>query len=243
MNVKKAINPVSVLGIASACFAGSAFAAPLSINNAGFETDVAPTDGATGWTINSGGTDWFTSTAGAPDSAVDPDAAAEGVNWLSSNRLVTGAGSSNDPQVISQLVDITADAALIASGGAFVSLDFMFADNDGNDEGTVNINFFSDLAGTASVGTGLTTGVLADTGPLDNTPAPWVAQNLTGAVPVGAQSMLIEIVNARTGGGSAGNTHFDALRGEITDVPEPASLLVLGLSGLAVLGRRSASHA
>ena len=77
---------VSLLSMTAPTFA-------LTITNAGFETDTAVVTGATGWTITSGGTDWFTTTAGMPDSVVDPAAASEGINWLSGNRLAGGAGA------------------------------------------------------------------------------------------------------------------------------------------------------
>ncbi len=217
--------------------AASSFAGTLNITNAGFETDTAPVVGATGWTITSTvdgnvDRDWFTTTAGAPDSAVDPDVAAEGDNWLSSNRLAVGYGSSNNPQTIIQLIDISGDAALVDLGTATVKLDFMFADNDPLDDATVNISFFSDVAGTTlMIGTNLTTGIIAETGGGYNLPANWVANNLSGAVPALARSLEIEIVNNRTGG-SAGNTHFDDFSGSI--VPEPATMAILGLGALLI---------
>jgi hypothetical protein len=215
----------------------STFAGTLAITNAGFETDSAPVVGATGWTITSGGTDWFTTTTGMPDSSVDPAAAAEGENWLSGNRLVAGAGSSSNPQNIVQLVDISADAALVDLGTATVILDFMFADNDSYDTGTVNITFFSDVAGTTLIGTSLSTGAMAPTGPEAGSTAraPWEARSLSGAVPALARALEIEIVNVRSNG-SAGNTHFDAFSGSI--VPEPATLAILGLGALLIRRKR-----
>ena len=217
---------VSLLSMAAPTFA-------LTITNAGFETDTAVALGATGWTITSGGVgDWFTTTTGKPDSTVDPDAASEGVNWLSGNRLAGGAASSANPQVIVQLIDISSDATLIDSGTGWVTLDFMFADNDPLDDATVNITFFSDVAGTTPIGTSLTTGIIAETGGGYNLPANWVAENLSGAVPTLARSLEIEIYNNRTGG-SAGNVHFDDLSGSI--VPEPATMMLLGLGSLALI--------
>lgn len=183
---------------------------PVSIANSGFESDAAPMLGATGWTITSGGTDWFTTTAGQPDSVLDPVAAAEGVNWLSGNRLATGAASSSNPQVVSQLVDISAESALVDAGTAHLNLEFQFADNDPNDEATVTIAFFSDVAGTVPVGTPLTSGVIAQTPDGNqNTPAEWAYRNLAGIVPASARSFEVVIENTRLGGTSAGNVHFD----------------------------------
>lgn len=211
----------------------AAFASPLAIVNAGFETDTAPVVGATGWTVTSGGTDWFTTTAGQPDSVVDPLAAAEGVNWLSGNRLVTGAASSSNPQTIAQLIDISAYAALIDAGGAQVGLDFQFADVDSLDDGTVNISFFSDVAGITPIGTALSTGIIAESGTDGSTArAVWAARSLSGVVPTLARSLQIEILNSRTGG-SAGNVHFDDFSGSI--VPEPGSLALLGVAALSLL--------
>lgn len=224
---------VPMLGL----MASSAHSAALSITNAGFEADSAPVVGATGWTITSGGTDFFTTTTGAPDSAVDPDSAFEGSNWLTGNRLAAGAGSSNNPQTIVQLIDISGDSALVDLGTATVGLNFMFADNDPLDDGSVNISFFSDLAGTIPIGTALNTGILAETNAPggDNTPADWEARNLTGAVPALARSLQIEIVNNRLGG-SAGNTHFDDFSGSV--VPEPSAALLGLLGALGLLRRR-----
>ena len=202
---------------------------PITLSNAGFETDTAPADGATGWTITSGGTDWFTTTAGAPDSTVDPDAASEGVNWLSGNRLVTGAGSSSDPQTIVQLVDISSQSTLIDTGTSQVNLDFMFADNDPNDNASVNITFFSDVAGTTPIGSALASGTIAPTAGEYNQPAAWESRGLSGAVPALARSFQIEIVCDRLSG-SAGNVHFDDLSAAIGDgsFGGPAALDVAG---------------
>ncbi|TWT87493.1 hypothetical protein Mal64_30320 [Pseudobythopirellula maris] len=213
----------SVLSLSGAAEAGA-----LSINNAGFETDLAPAVGATGWSISSGGTDWFTTTAGAPDSANDPAAAAGGVNWLSGNRLATGAGASNNPQIIEQVVDISSDAALIDSGDALLDFSFMFSDSDQNDEGFVNVSFFSDVAGTALLAGDLTTGVIAPTAADGEPRAPWALRGLSGDVPSSARSLKIELVINRLGG-SAGNAHFDDFSGEITPIPEPAGLAMVAL--------------
>jgi len=204
----------------------SATAAPLAIVNPSFEADTPGTSGATavlgatGWTITTVGTigsggagDWFTTTSGLTDSNIDPDTAAAGANWLSSNRLAGGSTSSSDPARIAQLIDISGDSALVDLG-ATVSLNFMFADNDPADIGIVNITFYSDVAGTTPIGFPLTTGTIAQPAATANTPAAWVARNLSGDVPALARSLRIEIVNDRTSG-SAGNTHYDAFSGEI----------------------------
>lgn len=223
----------AVIGIASALATSVANAAPLAIVNPGFETDMAPVVGATGWTITSGGTDWFTTTAGAPNSPGDPSVAFEGVNWLSGNRLATGAASSSNPQIITQLVDISADAALIDAGTAGLALDFTYSDADGNDDGSVQVNFFSDVAGTTPIGSGLTTGVLAEL-------PGYTPGNLTGAVPVGARSLEIELRIDRSFG-SAGNVHFDAFSGAIARVPEPATIVLLGLGAMGIAWGRKRS--
>lgn len=216
----------------------SAFAGAISIVNPGFETDAAPAVGATGWTTTSGGTDWFIADGNQADSVNDPSAAAEGVNWLSSNRLVAGAGSSNNPHVLQQLVDISSDASLIDTGFAQLSLTFQFSDSDSNDTGVVNVAFFSDVAGASLIGgSELTTGNILETAVNGTADAPWDLRGLSGAVPVGARSMTIEIVNNRAGG-SAGNTHFDDFQGSI-DIPEPSSVVLLALGGWALMdGRR-----
>lgn len=231
--------------------ASPAYAATLLIANPSFESDTPGSSGATavlgatGWTIATSGTtgsggqgDWFTTTAGLADSGVDPDAAADGNNWLSSNRLAGGSTSSADPSRLVQLIDISGDAGIIDLGIATISLGFSFADNDPLDNGTVNITFFSDVSGTTPIGTPLTTGVITETGGGFDLPANWVAQNLSGSVPALSRSLQIEIVNDRTGG-SAGNTHFDNFAGAI--VPEPSSgiLLLGGLGMLTAFRRRS----
>ncbi|TWT72833.1 hypothetical protein Pla123a_41340 [Posidoniimonas polymericola] len=209
-------------------------ASTLTILNAGFESDTAPAVGATGWTITSGGTDWFTTTAGQPDSSNDPDAAAEGANWLSGNRLATGAGSSSNPQVIEQLVDISADAALVDSGAARLSLSFMFSDSDPNDDGEIKALFYSDIAGISPLAGDLASGVLAPTAPDNTAMAPWDIRNLVGVVPTGARSVKIELVNTRASG-SAGNVHFDDFSGAI--VPEPTAAMLIAFGACLIAAR------
>jgi len=208
----------------------SAMAAPLAIVNPSFETDTPGTSGATavlgatGWTITTAGTtgsggagDWFTTRDGVTRSAVDPTAASDETNWLSSNRLAGDSTSSSNPSRIVQLIDISGDSAMIDQGlGAAVSLNFMYADNDPADLGSVNITFYSDVAGTTQIGSALSTGTLARTASDGTSPAPWEARNLSGDVPAFARSLRIEIVNSRTSG-TAGNTHYDAFSGEIID--------------------------
>jgi hypothetical protein len=231
-----------------ALLATTAHSATLAIVNPGFETDTPGTSGATavlgasGWTITTAGTvgsggagDWFTTTTGLTDSTIDPDSAAEGNNWLSANRLAGGSTSSSDPAKIVQLIDISGDSALVDLGNATVSLDFMFSDSDPADDGYVNITFYSDLAGTISIGSSLTTGIIAQSAASGTLVAPWAARNLSGAVPALARSLMIEIVNDRTSG-SAGNTHYDAFSGAIA-IPEPSAAL-LGIFGFLGLLRR-----
>ncbi|GHC40198.1 PEP-CTERM sorting domain-containing protein [Roseibacillus persicicus] len=223
-----------------AASASSLSAAALVIANPSFEDDTAPAVGATGWTVvTTGGNGFFVATAGSPDSTVDPDSAAAGSNWLSGNRLVTGTGSSGSggTQTMFQVVDISADAALIDSGSSTVGLTWQFADNDPADEGFVTISFFSDVAGTTPLGTSLTTGGIAATSTTGNSAAPWVLEDLSGAVPAGARSLSIELEIVRTSG-SAGNIHFDDFTGSIDAIPEPSTAL-LGLCGAGLLfGRR-----
>lgn len=189
----------------------AAQAGPISITNAGFESGPAPALGAPGWTIISGGTDWFTTTAGAPDSVIDPPSAAEGTKWLSGNRLATGAASSSNPQLIEQLIDISANATLIDSGSANIRFDWMFSDDDPADSGQVKMSFFSDAGGTLPVGSPAGTGVIAPS-------AAWDSRFLVGSVPAGARSLRIELRIDRSSG-TAGNIHFDDFVGEISDQP------------------------
>jgi MYXO-CTERM domain-containing protein len=225
---------VPLLGL----LASHASAAALLIVNPGFETGTAPVAGATGWTVTTtGGYGYFTTTAGAPDSIIDPDSAAEGSNWLTGNRLATGQATSGNAgtQNINQVVNISSDAALIDLGTATVNLNWQYADNDPADTGSVTISFFSDVAGTISIGTALTTGSLAATDTTGNTPAPWAAASLSGAVPIGARSLSIRLTTTRTSG-SAGNVHFDDFSGSI--IPEPGAALLGSLGMLALLRRR-----
>lgn len=250
-NTKHQSRPVALAAISLpllCLMASHASAASLLITNPSFETDTPGASGATavlgatGWTITTAGTtgsggpgDWFTTTSGLSDSVIDPAAAAAGNNWLSANRLSGGSTSSSDPARIVQLIDISGDSATIDLGTATVSLDFMYADNDPADLGTVNIIFYSDVGGTTPLGTSLTTGVLARTSFDGVSRAPWEARNLSGDVPALARSLRIEIVNDRVSG-SAGNTHYDAFSGAI--VPEPGTALLGTLGALGLLRRR-----
>jgi hypothetical protein len=222
--------------------ASHASAAALLIVNPGFETDTAPVAGATGWTVTTtGGYGYFTTTetvSGTPGrSVIDPLVAAEGENWLSGNRLATGQASTGNAgtQNIFQLVDISSDAALIDLGTATVSLNWQYADNDPADTGSVTISFFSDVAGTTSIGTALTTGALARTLFDGTSPAPWEDASLSGSVPIGARSLSIQLTTVRTSG-SAGNVHFDDFSGTI--IPESGAALLGSLGMLALLRRR-----
>ncbi len=90
----KVLVVLSILLMAATSFAGT-----LSITNPGVRNRTRPL-----WSVRRVGPSRRAVPIGsprlrvAPDSAVDPDVAAEGDNWLSGNRLATGAGSSNNPQ-------------------------------------------------------------------------------------------------------------------------------------------------
>jgi hypothetical protein len=226
----------------------SSFGAPLNIVNPSFESPEISSAGAgiigsTGWTFaaTSPNDQWYT-TEGGGLSTDDPNAGAEGPGsqFLTGNRLATNPddpGASGDPRIsiLKQLIDVSADAALITSG-ARVSLDFYYnqwdAINDGTigqdvgelptngDEIEVNINFYSDAAGTIANGT-------IGTGPLLITAAEvWVLQNLSGLVPAGTASLEISIFGNRERG-SALNAHVDTFSGSIVALPEPGSALLM----------------
>ncbi len=206
----------------------------LNVVNGDFETDSAPSEGATGWVIATGGTATeFWTTDGTGLSAADPDSAQAGSNFLTSNRVATDPDTSSNPasSTASQNIDLSTFAAGIDLGTATLDVDFFYNAGDGNDTGEVTIEFFDGSSG--SLGT-------ATSGSLTSAADVWVAGTIdsgTIAIPTATRSFTINLLASRPQF-TATNVSYDSISASINAVPEPSALLLGAMSSLLLLRRR-----
>ncbi len=133
-----------------------------------------------------------------------------------------------------QATDVTSYAALIDSGGATVNLSALFT-TDANPSAAlagVYVQFF-----TASNYGSLTT-YIGNTLTLDVSPLTWETISTSGTVPPGTRWLMSQV--AYNNASLAGNSGYvDAA--DLTITPEPATLGLLALGGLAMLKRKRKS--
>ncbi len=136
-----------------------------------------------------------------------------------------------------QVTDVTAYAGLIDSGAGIVTLSALL-NVDSNVPaaiGGVTVLFFS----AANFGSQIGTPIISNIN-LDSQPGTWELAALSGGIPVNTRWLVTQVAysNASLIGndGAVHPGYVDAARLIIT--PEPASLLLLGLGGAALLLRR-----
>jgi hypothetical protein len=133
-----------------------------------------------------------------------------------------------------QVTDVTSYAALIDSGGATVTMSALFDANLPAALGGVYVSFF-----TANY-YGSLTSFIGNTMTLDNVTSTWEPISVSGAIPVGTRWLLSQVVYSDASlvgsDGASYPGYVDA--GDLTIVPEPATLSLLALGGLAMMRRR-----
>jgi hypothetical protein len=232
MRFSKETLAAAVAAVGCAGFAMDVDAAPLGTNlvvDGGFENTDAGTVGAYGalgllsWTD---GTDTgFTYASGVYDNG--GPLAGGGAAYFTSNQ--TSGGDATGPGQIAQLIDVsTGDtAAQIAAGTAQWSASAFFTTYGGDaDFGSVHLDFLD--AGSSSL----------DTAQIDASQslATWTQFSDSGLVPVGTETIQVSVFGTPLNSGPDG--YIDNVSLEINEVPEPGSLALLALGGLAVLRRR-----
>ncbi|MBI1367503.1 MAG: hypothetical protein GC162_02495 [Planctomycetes bacterium] len=184
----------------------------LPLVNGDFESDPAPAEGATGWTIRSTAVNSrFWTMRGAGLGKVDPVAGqGPSKNFLTANRLALQPHAPADPSPVtttaSQRLDLSPYAADIDAAGATVAVTFWYASPAVEDDAFVSVEFF-DSAG-ASLGS-TTTPQLPKTDPNR-----WVAGSVADAklaVPPHTRSLAIALIAKRTKF-SETNISFDNVR-------------------------------
>ncbi len=134
-----------------------------------------------------------------------------------------------------QSTDVTALAGIIDAGGATAGLSALFNAGPNVPAGSaaVSLRFFSTSNWGSLIG-----GPVVGTLSLDNSAATWESALVTAPIPVGTRWVMTEVLyNNASLLGNPGYVDDAALR--IT--PEPASVALLALGGLAALRRRRRS--
>ena len=156
-----------------------------------------------------------------------------GVTPAAGNRMLRMADDGLIATQAVQVTDVTSYAALIDSGGATVNLSALF-NADSNVPaavGSVVVSFFSAANNGSGIGSPSSAALT-----LDGTPSTWEALSTSGAIPIGTRWLSSQV--AYNNASLLGNPGYvDAA--DLTIVPEPATLSLLVLGGLAVLRRRS----
>ncbi|MCH7228220.1 Ig-like domain-containing protein [Haloferula sp. A504] len=198
---------------------------PLPVVNGDFETDADGTEGATGWTIQTGGTaTHFWTSAGLPEltGALDPDTGQGGSGkFLSPNRTASDPDTSSNPasSFASQSIDLSTWAAVIDTAAVRLGVSFYYSNGNFPEErSVVSVEFFDGSAGSLGV---VTTGDLPETAD-----GGWSVGYVGGgaiAVPPGARSFVITLNQRRQIGGiiygTATNAAFDSVTASMAVSP------------------------
>ena len=193
----------------------------LNVVNPSFEIGTAPFAGAPGWTMGDvGGNDYYTTT-GTGLSTSDPNNGQEGAGtqFLTGNRLALEPDDPSNPgaSLATQSISVHDFWSDIDAGTAVLGLDFYYNRNE-NPAPSVAVEFFD--AGGGSLGS-LTTGALGSTAA-----NAWVSVYLTGAVPVNARRLEIQLNSSRSAG-TATNVSYDNFTAALSGVTVPHPTLFI----------------
>lgn len=214
--------------------ASPALATSIGIVNGDFDSDPDNTTPPTGWT-DATPTSFWVGVADEPGNLSSADAAAAGFsgNFLSTARLSAGAGSQPNDGTLLQTVDLSAFASDVDSGDRQLFVEFDWASGDDRDTGIFSLSFFASSDGSgAALGAGFSQSLDEE----DGFNIVSFHESVGGAVPIGTRSVTLQIDTTRSGG-SETNLWFDNFAGQIV-VPEPASLMLMGIAGLFAKYRR-----
>ena len=231
-----------LVGCALLACAGVAQAAVITVANGSFETGVAPAGAGQGndawsplpasapgvweWTANASspyGVYKVDTTAHPPQTGAHFYTAADGNYVLN----LGAAADGSTPKQITQALSYT-----VAAGDVF-TLDFYVAKGRQTNSGGSGTLTASILVDTTTIGTDATIATGDITG---NTTDTWYHKTVTGTA-TGTGTLSISFAPNATAGGSP---WLDKVAMSVVAVPEPTSLSLLALSGLALMRRRRA---
>ncbi|MCH8922135.1 MAG: PEP-CTERM sorting domain-containing protein [Planctomycetes bacterium] len=156
----------------------------------------------------------------------------------------------NQPATATQVVDLepTLTAASIDAGGASYSFGAWTAgwtgDGPEGDHPGLELKFYN---GTGAGGAQVGSTVLIDGGDfvthfvetadgsapgVDN----WKRYLAEGDIPSGARSASVDILRHTELGGNGNDNYVDLITLDVTQIPEPTSVILLGIGGLSALG-------
>lgn len=216
-------------------FAVSAQATPIGIVNGDFEADGNNATPPTGWTDQTP-TSFASGVADVAGNASTADynnvwgTGTWGTYFLTTARQSWGGASQPTDGLLTQTVDLSAFGTDIDNGNQKLLVDFLWASGDSNDTGAFSLDFFSSTDGTGSSVQNYSVALDAANG-FNVVGGP---ESVGGAVPTGVRSVTLSISSHR-GAGSETNLWLDNISGDITVIPEPATLGLVGAFGAGIL--------
>ncbi len=146
-------------------------------------------------------------------------------------------GNSGTATQTAQAIDVSGPsfAGLIASGNAIFSYSALFNADSAGPVGGLSMDFFTGNSFATVIGAP----VIANFA-VDNIPGNWQVHTISGAIPVGTQSMLAQVYYLNASLAAAGFVQpgfVDSARLTIAAIPEPSTWAMMGLGGL-LLGWR-----
>ena len=138
-----------------------------------------------------------------------------------------------------QATDVTSYAALIDAGGATVNINALFNANPKIPAalGGIGVSFF-----TAS-NYGSLTSFISNTLTLDNAPGTWQPISVSGTIPAGTRWLLSQVYfqDSTLQGAPPDPTYYGGYvdAADLTIVPEPATMVLLGIGALSLMRKRT----
>ena len=164
--------------------------------------------------------------------------AENGVTPIQGVRMLRMVNTGSYTQAF-QITDVTASAGLIDSGNALVNLTAQFNVDKALSAalGVVSLTFFTTSTYASNIPPYLTASLT-----LDNSDSTWQPISLSIPVPVGTRWLLTQVAyQDATLLGIDGQYHpgyVDAADTTISQIPEPATMALLGLGSLGLLRQR-----